>query len=249
MPVTERQSTYTGAILIVNASIYKTSVLRVDFPFLGPVCFGLTTRKIMNQIDVAIRHYKRGLHAFNLYKPFMCRNDVIHLEGQYELYDDLIKTEDILDPNLYRYSKWSMFNIRYGIDSLKGTNSEVIHIGKWNMINTETKCRLTPSNKDEQVRGGDVLFENANWSQSFVGQTKSGYVTGKWVMFYQDWFKYDPRLVHRLVIVDPGKHNVFCADYNKLQYLVGPLFDHKGRAIIRAEDLKNKASRIKASFL
>lgn len=127
---------------------------------------------------------------------------------------DVIETELILEPQILLNMKWGEHNIRYGVDSIKGTLAEAWAAIAWNMLSTKDKCLLVPSMKEGQVFGQDLSFSAPQWTYFYHGQCKSAffYKDGTF-KFFEDWKQYDPTQVDRLLLVDIFNNYGLCVDY------------------------------------
>ena len=124
---------------------------------------------------------------------------------------------------------WNVFNIRYDLKSIKGTNAEIQACVLQNRVQTNgTVFCLDPSDEEGQKRGKDIKITNKRWKNPYVGQVKGLYMNrmDTEFTFYKDWFK-DSYVgtVDRLLLVDIEKHILVEVDFNEVMKHLGTFGD------------------------
>jgi hypothetical protein len=108
---------------------------------------------------------------------------------------------------------WSTYNFRYQHLSVIGFTGEVLAAGKWNKNIKGTRLRLNQGDKQNELRGGDLLASKDGWSRDYLVQVKTVKSIDRFEV-QNRWFKYSG--VDRFVIADVVHSAVAYFDYNSL---------------------------------
>lgn len=142
-----------------------------------------------------------------------------------------------------RNIRWSKYNTRDGIDSLKGLTAECIFVAKYNSSNKgKGSARLAPENKATQLRGTDVFFTHDSWKQGYIGQIKSTHLVDDSLMFYARYLTYNIQDVDRLILVDIEKEKCFIMDYTSMVIQLVTRFNNTDIVSVKIEELKKNRS-------
>ena len=137
-----------------------------------------------------------------------------------------------------RSCQWSIYNDRYGADSILGFAGEVLAIGLWNKQQANTTFCFGSGERDDEKAGMDVVVSNPSWKRPFVAQVKLiNDADGHQLRIRQRYIQYDPHKVHRFVLSDITHRKCIVVDYSKFQRKVYNALDDKDVGFIQRDEL------------
>lgn len=132
---------------------------------------------------------------------------------KYDKYVYNLHIEGLLESQ--RYKRWDPFNVRYGTSSVKGFYTELCGLVIWNENHNTTKLRLRADEQTEQRSGVDAVVTNPSWTNDYIVQIKPLYKADGWIRIYETYIQYDPKIVDRLILVDPKKMELYTFNYEE----------------------------------
>lgn len=199
----------------------------------------------------SIQEIQKHQTAINFGKEYVSKNpkfltptEVEYASEFYPYAQTLLDNRQIFDLEKLKKQKWNKFPVRYGINSIIGFNNEIwacVTYNKYHKIGVfPDKCHLTPSNKKEQISGGDLRFVKPEWSRAFIGQCKTTHIENGYFKIRDAWFNYPidgDNGIDRLIMADYTQNKGFCVDYPVFKRSVEPLLKGHEYTTMKIADL------------